>query len=104
MFILFLEYKPSIDKLQLAFAYQVMLQNTISMIQTIVAAIVMMSYYLEYRANLKYQIQQNKISKMSDVAGYGQNQGSMGYGARKSLKMQVKNLSSSRFSIKKFSK
>lgn len=44
-----------------------MLQNTISMIQTIVAIIVVMSYYMEYRASLKYLIQKNKISKMTDV-------------------------------------
>jgi hypothetical protein len=104
MFILFLEYKKDLNKLQLTYPYQVMLQNTISMIQTIVAAIVVMSYYMEYRASLKYLIQKNKISKMMDVAGYGGNQGSVGYGNRKAGHMQVKKGGSSSFSIKKLSK
>jgi type III secretory pathway lipoprotein EscJ len=56
MFILFLVYDSESKKLKLNDAKLQMLQNTLSMIQTIVAAVVVLSYYTEYRANLKFTI------------------------------------------------
>ena len=74
------------------------------MIQTIVAAVVVFSYYTEYRANLKYTIQQGKASRLAQIEGYGHNKGSQGYGNRQSQKMTVKKMSVGGFSIKRLSK
>lgn len=56
------------------------------MIQTSVAGIVVLSYYLENRAKLKYIIQQNQIQKIVNIEGYGDNYGSFGYGKKKAQK------------------
>jgi hypothetical protein len=49
--------------------------------------IVVFAYYIEYRAKLKYLIQESKQSKNVDLSGYGVTYGSQGYGNRKSLKL-----------------
>ena len=58
--------------------------NDIGLIQTAVAGVVVIAYYIEYRAKLKYKIQESKGQKNIDLQGYGQNYGSQGYGHRKS--------------------
>ena len=42
-------------------------------IQTSIAGIVVIAYYLDSRSALKYDIQVNKIQKLGKVEGYGQN-------------------------------
>ena len=45
------------------------------------------AYYIEYRAKLKYMIQESKQQRNIDLQGYGMNYGSQGYGHRKSGKL-----------------
>lgn len=63
-----------------------LLSWTAGLIQTMVACIVVFSYYLENRATLKFVIQQNQISKRVTIEGYGENYGSYGYGKKKAQK------------------
>ena len=58
-------------------------------IQTFCALIVVFSYYIEYRANIKYIIEKGKDSSMEAIEEYGKVKGSQGYGKRKANKMNV---------------
>ena len=44
--------------------------------QTTVAGIVVLSYYIEYRANLKFKIQKSSMNIMNSIKEYGLNKGS----------------------------
>ena len=75
--------------------WQKVLLDGTGYIQTGCAAVVVISYYIEYRANLKYLIQKGKDSKLVSVMDFGMNKGSQGYGKRKAHKMDVKSTSKS---------
>lgn len=64
---------------------------------------VVLSYYVEYRAVLKYKIQLSEECTIQELPNYGENRGSYGYGNQKSNKSQVqKQTSGMSNSIKKF--
>jgi hypothetical protein len=50
-------------------------------IQSAIAFVVVLSYYLEYRAVLKHKIQKNEVSEVVELRSYGCNKGSYGYGS-----------------------
>jgi hypothetical protein len=61
----------------------------IGSIQSAVALVVVLSYYVEYRAVLKYKIQMGRECQIQELPDYGANRGSCGYGNQKSHKSQV---------------
>ena len=56
--------------------WQDVLIDTVGYIQTSCALIVVVSYYIEYRANIKFIIEKSKDQSMEAIEGFGKVKGS----------------------------
>lgn len=71
-----------------------MISNSVGYTQTCIAAIVVVAYYVEYRAILKFKIAEARQQKVGNVKDYGVAKGSQAYGIRKAGKLQIAALKS----------
>lgn len=89
MFIFFLEVDLNTRDIDFMREWQSIVAMWVGNMQTTIAGIVVISYYLEYRAILKLKVQESKQSKNIEVKEYGSKKGSVGYGSRKSNKLKI---------------
>jgi len=89
MFIFFLTIDKNTGVIKFNSYSQSLISLWVGIMQTTIAGIVVLSYYIEQRANLKHKIQISQDQKIHDITQYGNTKGSQGYGNKKSDKMEV---------------